>query len=144
MVRRILIVAFLLLLVVGGLIWFAYHAAEEAFQRDADVVRLRHLEHYGTLIEEYHAKTGHLPFQGNARVPIYVHVANDQQAEYSQNGPPTPHEFISVAGFISELEAGLGRPIKERYDPQFQPVDKPNFYVYMVKDDYYFFAVHLH
>ena len=43
-----------------------------------------------------------------------------------------------------ELESALGSPIEEHYDPQFRPADKPNFYIYLVRDDTYFFAVHVH
>ena len=51
---------------------------------------------------------------------------------------------MSAADFVADLEAGLGRAIPERYDPQFRPSSKPNFYIYMVNKDHYFFAVHLH
>ncbi len=122
----------------------AYADKEKAFQQDADVIRLRHLKHYGTLIEEYHEKTGKFPLQGTAEVPVYIHIANDKQAPYAKKGPPFPHMLISMPDFVAELETGLGRAIKERYDPQFRPVNKPNFYIYMIVEDSYFFAVHLH
>ncbi|TKJ38827.1 MAG: hypothetical protein CEE38_03760 [Planctomycetes bacterium B3_Pla] len=141
---RILIVVIIVLLAVGGFVWFKFRAAAEAFQLDADVIRLRHLKHYGMLIEEYHEKTGVFPYQNTAEVEVYVHVANDRQAAYAKDGPPIPHKMIPFAKFVSELESGLGRPIKERYDPQFAPLHKPNFYIYMVYKDCYFFAVHLH
>ena len=142
--RRVLIAACVCLLATGGVIWFSLQAAAESFQTDADVVRLRHLQHYGSLIEEYRQKTGRVPLQDSADVPVYVHVANDQQMPYARQGPPIPHRLMSMAEFVSELEAGLGRTIKERYDPQFRPTSKPNFYIYMVQDRDYFFAVHLH
>jgi hypothetical protein len=130
--------------IIGGyLIWSFFQAAED-FQKDADIVRLQHLKHYGDLIEEYHVKTGKYPFEGTAKVPVYVHIANDHQANYAKNGPPSPHKRISNADFIAELENGLGRTIKERYDPSFAPRNKPNFYIYMANEDCYFFAVHLH
>lgn len=126
------------------MVWFKFRGAAEAFQLDADVIRLRHLKHYGQLIQEYREKTGEFPYQGAADVPIYVNIANDQQIAYTKGGPPYAHKQIPVAEFISKLESGLGRPIEERYDPQFRPVHKPNFYIYMVHKDYYFFAVHLY
>jgi hypothetical protein len=141
--RRFTQVAFVTVAILGGLVWWKISNAGELFQRDADIVRLHHLKHYGTLIEEYHKKTGRLPFQGITDVPVYVNIANDQQAQFAKNGPPTPHKLMSVDEFVTELELGLGRKISERYDPQFNPVDKPNFYIYMVSEDYYFFAVHL-
>lgn len=142
--RRVLILGLLILVAVGGFIWLKLQSTAEAFQLDADVIRLRHLKHYGFLVEEYHEKTGAYPFQGSSEAPIYVHIANDQQASYAEGGPPTPHRKISVAEFFSELESGLGRTVKERYDPQLHPSGKPNFYIYMMHQDYYFFAVHLH
>jgi hypothetical protein len=53
-------------------------------------------------------------------------------------------DIFSFKQFILELESALGSPIEEHYDPQFHPVDKPNFYIYLVRDDTYFFAVHVH
>ena len=133
-----------ILLVVAFYFLRTYNAVAEDFQKDADIVRLQHLKHYGDLIEEYHSKTGKYPFEGTAKVPVYVHIANDQQSPYAKNGPPTPHKLISNADFIAELEKGLGRTIKERYDPQFDRSGKPNWYIYMTSGDFYFFAVHLH
>lgn len=132
------------LLVVAAYFLSSYIAAAEDFQHDADIVRLKHLKHYGDLIEEYHAKTGKYPFEGTAKVPVYVHIANDKQAQYAQNGPPIPHKLVANADFIAELEKGLERTIKERYDPSFAPRNKPNFYIYMIHEGGYFFAVHLH
>lgn len=133
-----------ILILVAGYLLNALTTSMEDFQKDADIVRLQHLKHYGDLIEEYHAKTGKYPFEGTAKVPVYVHIANDQQARYAKNGPPKPHRLISSVDFIAELEQGLGRTIKERYDPSFAPRNKPNFYIYMASEDFYFFAVHLH
>jgi hypothetical protein len=118
--------------------------ASADFQKDADIIRLQHIQYYGGLIEAYKAKTGYYPFQGETDLPTYVHVANDKQIEFTRGGPPFSHRFISFKQFISELESALGSPIEEHYDPQFHPVDKPNFYIYLVRDDTYFFAVHVH
>ena|SRR5688572_6027950 len=143
-IRRLAVFACLSLILVASFIWWTFSATAEQFQRDADVIRLRHLQHYGQLIEEYREKTGRVPFQGAAEIPIYVNIANHQQAKYASKGPPTQHKLMSTAGFVSELESGIGRAIIERYDPQWVPTRKPNFYIYMVNRDYYFFAVHLH
>ncbi|MDD4295131.1 MAG: hypothetical protein PHP69_06430 [Candidatus Omnitrophica bacterium] len=113
------------------------------FQDDADIYRLRHVKYYGELIEEYQKKVGKLPFQGEADVPINVFIANSEQEQYVKDENPFPHETRSCKSFIEELEKGLGRKIDEYYDPQFAPVDKPNFYIYMVEDDTYYFAVHI-
>ena len=143
--RKLLIAVCLVIAAVAGLAWFNLRAAKEAFQHDADIARLRQLDHYGTLIEDVPTKNGKGPAsKHNAVVPIYVHVANDQQIAYTTNGPPTPHQVVSMTEFVSELETGLGRTIDEYYDPQYRPVNKPNFYIYMVRDDSYFFADHVH
>ena len=141
--RKLIIATISLLAVLFVVLYLKLPGAEEAFQKDADIVRLRHLENYGKLIEEFRAKTGKLPLQGVADVPTYVHIANDEQIEFAKNGPPQPHKLVPVADLVAELEAGLGRPIDEYYDPQFRPYKKPNFYIYMVNGDAYFFAVHV-
>ena len=139
----LIIVTLTVLTAIVAILYLQFPAAEKAFQKDADVFRLRHLEYYGSLIEEYRDKTGKVPLQGNADVPIYVHIANDEQVAFTKNGPPQPHKVVSAAAFIATLEAGLGRPIDEFYDPQFRPYKKPNFYIYMVTGNTYFFAVHV-
>jgi hypothetical protein len=65
--------------------------------------------------------------QGEAEIPIYVHIANDYQIKYTKNGPPTPHQVVPMAKFIKELENGIGRTIDEYFDPQYAPMHKPNF-----------------
>lgn len=39
---------------------------------------------------------------------------------------------------------GLGRKIFIPFDPQRVAVNKPNFYIYMIRGKTYYFAVHLH
>lgn len=114
------------------------------FQKDADVFRLKHLEHYGSLIESYKEKTGIYPFEGKYNVPVYVHIAHNEQIAFTKQGPSYPHEAISFKKLVLELESKLGTEIVEFYDPQYRPDSKPNFYVYMVTQNTYFFAVHVH
>lgn len=114
------------------------------FQKDADIIRLRHLKYYGNLIEEYKEKKGHYPFQGQEKVPVYVHVANDEQIEHTKGGPPYAHVVVPFNAFVKEIDSVLGRDIDEYYDPQYSPDHKPNFYVYMITGDTYFFAIHVH
>jgi len=115
-----------------------------SFQQDADIIRLKHLKYYGELLSEYNAKKGSYPFQGITNVPVYVHVANDEQIEFTRNGPPYSHEVIPFKKLVEEIESVLGRELKEYYDPQYRPDYKPNFYMYMVVGDTYYFAVHVH
>jgi len=116
----------------------------ESFQADADIVRLQHLKYYGELVEEYAQKNGLYPFQGEGDIPVYVHVANTQQKKYVQGTIPYEHTVASMQQFVARLEEGLGRTIDEKYDPQYVPSYKPNFYIYMIYKDTFFFAVHLH
>jgi hypothetical protein len=115
-----------------------------AFQKDADVVRLRHLVHYGGLLAEYQRKRGRYPLDGRSPLPIYVFVANDHQAKALPDPPRGPHEIVSFAEFVAVLEAGLGRRIEERFDPQHAPTYKPIVYVYTLERGDFSFAVHLH
>ena len=63
------------------------------FQDDADIYRLRHIKYYGELIEEYKKKTGKIPFQGEASVPINVFIANSKQQSYIKDDNPSAHEL---------------------------------------------------
>lgn len=115
-----------------------------SFQKDADIIRLRHLNYYGDILEEYNQKAGHYPFQGQEDIPLYVHVANDKQINSTKDGPSYAHKVIPFKDFVLELERVLGREINEYYDPQYAPDHKPNFYIYMITNDTYFFAIHVH
>lgn len=134
----------LLTIILNLLILGACSATSTEFQKDADIIRLNHLEHYGNLIEAYHEKTGKYPFQDKFQVPVYVHVANNEQIEYTKQGPPGAHEIVLFKLFIQELETQLGHDINEYYDPQYAPDYKPNFYIYMITGNTYFFAIHVH
>jgi hypothetical protein len=114
------------------------------FQKGADIIRLRHLKYYAELLQEYHEQKGKYPFEGQEDVPVYAHVANDKQIEYTKKGPPYPHTVVAFKEFVKEIESALGKEINEYYDPQYGPDYKPNFYVYMIHKDTYFFAVHVH
>ena len=114
------------------------------FQEDADIIRLQHLSYYGKLLEEYNQKTGRYPFQGQEDLPLYIHVANDEQIEGTKGGPPYAHVVRPFKDFVKEVEGVLDREINEYYDPQYAPDHKPNFYIYMIFGDTYFFAIHVH
>lgn len=118
--------------------------AYEGFQADADIIRLRHLQHWVTLIESYHEQTGKYPFQGESAHPIYVFVATPRQQADKNLTPPPPASKRSMSNFVDTLESGLGRSINEYYDPQYAADAKPNFYMYMIDGDNYYFAIHTH
>ena len=129
---------------VAGASQSAIDALEDSFQNDADVVRLTHLKYYSDLLAEYHNKTGSYPLQDKAAdMPVYVFVATDTQRV--KGAPSYKHAVVSVRDWVSDLEIRLGRPLDEYYDPQyFSDKYKPNFYIYMVYKDTFFFAVHLY
>lgn len=114
----------------------------QGFQDDADIYRLRHIKYYGYLIEEYYKKAKHYPFEGKEKLPVYVYIAQDEQEQYTKGENPYPHKVYKLSDFIHELENILGYKIKQYYDPQYAPDKKPNFYMYMIRDDQYFFAIH--
>jgi hypothetical protein len=114
-----------------------------SFQIGADVVRLRHLKYYGELIEEFHAKTGSYPLQGRHDFPVYVHVGHEGQKPAPNDAPPYQHEVVAMPDFVAALEQGLGRAIDEHYDPQLAAFEKPNFYIYAMVGEAYYFAVHI-
>lgn len=114
------------------------------FQKDADIIRLKHLKYYSDLLTEYHEKTGSYPFIGKVEVPLYVYIANEKQVKYTEEGPAYEHKVASFSEFVSELEDKLGRGVAEYYDPQYRPVNKPNYYVYMASGNSYFLAIHVH
>lgn len=114
------------------------------YQHDADIFRLRHLEYFGGLIEEYHQKTGKYPLQENSEYQNYVHIAAPHQQKYATGGPSHKHNITNIETFRKELEQGLGRTIDLKFDPQKVPVDAPNFYIYMIEGDSYYFAIHLY
>jgi len=120
--------------------WKAY----QAFQKDADIVRLQHLKYYGELLLEFKEKTGNYPFMDEATVPLYVHVASPEQEMFAKMRPPYKHKMKSFKEFVQVVEMKLGRQIDEHYDPQYRPDYKPNFYIYMANRGTYFFAIHQH
>lgn len=116
---------------------------EKELQDNCDIVRLKHLKYYAELIEEYKSKTGHYPFQEKSQTQIYAFIYNNQQKKYASDTNPDKHKLISPQDFFTELEKGLDRKINQMYDPQYAPTCRPIFYMYMIQDDTYYFAVHL-
>ncbi|PNK61157.1 hypothetical protein [Psychrobacter sp. FDAARGOS_221] len=117
-------------------------AAYKGFQADADIVRLQQLKYWVDLIEAYHKKTGHYPLQDTNQKNLTVFIATPQQQQYTYQLPGA--KYATMKQFINDLEAGLGHSIEERYDPQYAPDVKPNYYIYMLDGDDYFFAIHTH
>lgn len=120
----------------------ALDKTEQAFQDDCDIIRLQDLVYYGKLIEEYKTKTGTYPFEGNTDAVCCL-IYNKEQKKYSKDDNPNKHILISPKEFYVELEKGLGRKIEQRFDPQYAPSGRPVFYIYMIDDGEWFFAVHL-
>lgn len=114
------------------------------FQKDADIVRLKHLEYYGNLIENYKEKTGYYPFEKDSNIPVIIYIAHEEQIEFTKGGINEPHKEVAFKEFVTELEHALQISIKEYYDPQYRPDYKPNYYMYMINNATYYFAIHVH
>ncbi|PJB84318.1 hypothetical protein CO057_00240 [Candidatus Uhrbacteria bacterium CG_4_9_14_0_2_um_filter_41_50] len=164
--KRMALIIFLIITVVLIAIAVFYQIQESNYQKDADIIRLRHLKYYVGLIEEYKEKTGGYPLQENTIItdypesftdeqknqlksfPVYVEIANSWQeaeAKSYNDSIPFSHYNGNDQEFFKELERGLNKTINEYYDPQKVSTGRPNFYVYMVNEDgNYYFAVHTH
>lgn len=141
------------------------HAQKESelFQKDADIVRLRHLKYWVAIIEDYQSKVGHYPLQGESDTPLYVFIATPSQlaslstsdhliasgqlkspfSTSTSSAPPTR----TMKDFVNVLEAGLNRQITEYYDPQDTintDNSRPNLYTYTINNDTYTFSINTH
>ena len=116
---------------------------DKEYQHDADIYRLNHMKYFGELFKEYYKKTGKYPLQGQNEAQHYVFIAAPHQQKYAQD---VPEQFIvtDLEKFRTVLEKGLGRKVEFKFDPQKVPVGAPNFYIYMIEGDSFFFAVHLY
>lgn len=113
------------------------------YQHDADIFRMRHLKYYADLIEEYRAETGKYPLQGESNSPHYVLLAAPHQKKYATE-TPKKSKVTEVEQFRTVLEAGLKRDVSFKFDPQKVPDGAPNFYIYMIEGDTYYFTVNLY
>ncbi|MDB2705431.1 hypothetical protein N9Y67_02695 [Pseudomonadota bacterium] len=104
----------------AGIMDFFKSGTSEELQHDFDIV---HLKDVATL-------SGY--------------IATKQQEQYAEGGPPYQHKRTSAKDFIVELQSKLGNEIEIPFDLQKVPVNKPNFYIYMVVGNAYFLAVHVH
>jgi hypothetical protein len=118
---------------------------ENIYQADADIVRLQHFDYYAQLLTEYFEKNGKYPFQYEKDGQVYIFILNNIQESKFKNTNPYKHYTVDDKWFFEELSNGLGRKIDEKYDPQKASADdRPNYYVYMVDNDYMYFAIHLY
>ncbi len=120
-----------------------FSGTSEALQHDLDLVRLQDLKTLSGYIEKYREEEGRYPFQGETGLPHYVRIATREQQKYLGQGPPYEHKTSPSKRFVLELQKVLGN-IEVPFDLQRVPVNKPNFYIYLITDDAYFLAVHLH
>lgn len=116
----------------------------DAFQAEADVYRLKHLQYYADLIEEYRAETGQVPFEGEEDVSLFVFISHDGQLEHTGPASNNEHVLASFAEWVEVVETGLGREIDEYYEPQQGVYRKPLAYTYRVVDDAYYLSVPLY
>ncbi len=121
-----------------------YTSFEVSYQHDKDIIRLNHLKYWGKIIEEYHSETGRYPLQEDVNLPNYVFIANEWQRKRIRKAVPYSHKITDMKEFIEVLEVGIGRKFDIKYDHQKISVTKPNYYIYSIHRNQYFFAVHLY
>ncbi len=114
------------------------------YQHDADIVRLNDVKLFGSYLQKYYKIAGHYPLQGASELPVYVHLATKEQEQFTKSGPGHSHTEISLETLIKEMGSVLKEEIIVPFDPQHRPANKPNFYIYMITGDTFYFAVHLH
>ena len=128
-----------------------YQNVEKSYQQDADLLRLEHLEFWTEVVEDYHSKTGHYPFQKslekNDNIGL-VRIATKNQQQYFDkntnsyipdldNNPNNFFQEFSVKDFVSEIEDKLEIDIDERYDIQKVPTISGVWYNYFVTEKRY-------
>lgn len=127
----------------GGMDFLKSRTSED-LQHDLDIVRLKDLSTLSGYIEAYKKITGKYPFEGDATVPRYVHIATKEQEKYVKDSPPYEHKVTRAKDFLEEFQSKLGNDVQLPFDLQRVPTTRPNFYIYMIAEDTYFVAVHLH
>jgi len=138
------LLVFLPALASADLLDFFKSGTSEALQHDFDIVRLNDLANLSGYIEKYKEITGKYPFQGETDQPNYVYIATKEQEQYAKSGPPYSHKKTSAQSFVEKLLTNLGSETQIPFDLQRVPVNKPNFYIYMIRGDIYYLAVHVH
>ena len=122
-----------------------YRQMEEIYQSDADIIRIQHFDYYAKLLNEYYEQNGKYPFQYEKDKQVYIFILNNIQESKFKDTNPYIHYTVNDKWFFEELSNELGREIDEKYDPQKEAADdRPNYYVYMVDNDYMYFAIHLY
>jgi hypothetical protein len=150
--KRMLILLLAVLFIGIGTTGYLFHNSKDSFQWDADKARLEHIVYWSGLIEEYHQKTGHYPFQElalqNKSKPVLVRIATEQQRSYmikggrsynpdiDSNYDGTFHE-MTVKDFVLEIESKLGHHINEYYDIQKVPFKSSVGYNYFATEKGY-------
>lgn len=143
----LIVIAIIVVTLIGGYIFLADNfegGTSKALQHDFDIARLNDLATLSAHIEKYKEETGKYPFQGETELPHYIHINTKEQEPYASAGPPFSHKRTSAKAFASELISKLGSDIQIPFDLQRVPVNKPNFYIYLITDETYYLAVHLH
>ena len=128
----------------AGIFDFFESGTSENLQHDFDIARLNDLALLSGHIEKYKEVTGKYPFQDQTELPHYVHIATKEQEQYAKGGPPYSHKKSSAQSLVKELTSKLGAETEIPFDLQRVPTNKPNFYIYMIRGDVYYLAVHVH
>jgi hypothetical protein len=144
-----------LLIIIGGVVaitavlgYFAYSFLEAKYQRDMDPIRRDHARQIADVIREFADKTGHLPFQEQAKErPFMVLIGHSPEHEDRFADDPVlkrDAQWANSTLLESMLEIGLGRDVQLPRDPQAVPTYAPNVYIYFLSGNQMTVVSHLH
>jgi len=117
----------------------ACSAHKNAFQNDADLLRLEHLAYWSGLIEKYHEKHNAYPLSEQSSGKndhVLIKIATQSQTKQLSSFMKQ-FKSASMKEFINELESGLQQNIEEKYDIQKIPTQSPVGYFYFVNAEGY-------
>ncbi|MBB4634795.1 hypothetical protein [Longimicrobium terrae] len=126
----------------------AYVAADTAYQRAQDPVRLAAADSLRALVREYHQRSGgHLPFEERADSGPFMIVIGRSEAHEDEMARTPALRRGARWGNSGELEAELSRVLERSVslprEPQRVATFAPNVYLYFIAGREYCVVVHL-
>lgn len=128
--------------------YFAYPILDAEYLRGMDPIQRNHAHLIADVIREFADKTGHLPFQEQAKEqPFMVLIGHSPEHEdYFANDPVIKRDAqLANSGLLeSMLKNELGRHVRLPRDPQKVPTYAPNVYIYFVSGNQMTLVSQLH
>ena len=149
--RKTLSIVGLLLVVGGGIAWFAvpriYRALDAGYQKAMDPVRIQDAERIARLVLDYADETGKFPFEEHtAERPFMVligHSPEEEDAFAREKVLARNATFANASVLEAELSRVLGKTITLPRDPQKVATYAPNVYIYFVAEGQMSVVAHL-